>query len=80
MKGWRYARDWLLSGRSEGNGYDLESWKVKAERGEPILDMVFCEEGRIDGVGYDGADEEGIVRTDARKKGRAICWLEAYGS
>lgn len=80
MKRWRYAWDWLLSGWSKGYGYDLESWKVKTKRGEPVLDMIFDEERRVDRVSYDCPDEEGIMRTDARKEGRAVRRLEAYRS
>lgn len=79
MERWRYARDRLLGRWSEGYGYDFESRKVQTERGEPVLDMVFCEKGRIDGVSHDRADEQGIMRTDACEKGRAVCRFEPYG-
>jgi len=75
------ARDrGFFCGRPEGYGNNLQGRKIQAKRSKPILNVPVGEEGGVNGVCDDGADEECIVWSDTREEGSAVGGLEAYGT
>ena len=59
----------VITRSGEGHGDDLEGGEVEAQIREPAGEVCLCEEVRMNAVGDDCADAEGVVCADRGEEG-----------